>query len=210
MRYPEIPEIVLGNIPEIEVPELKVSYDRNSGRQFLGKITSSEDVSIFIKRTFSGDIELQEQMIILYLNQSNNIIGYYRHSKGSITATVADIRIILGTALKCAAVSMIISHNHPSGNTKSSRADDELTNKLKQAATLVDIKLLDHVIVTKGSFFSYADEGLLGLEGVQSLKTNLNSFVEKVQLDLSKKVQHNKKSIERLASSFAITDKTEI
>src|SRR6266498_3708812 len=100
-KYPEIPEIVLGNIPEIEIPELQVTYDRGSGKQFLGKITSSEDVAIFIKKTFGqGEIELQEQVVVLYLNQANNIIGYYRHSKGGITSTIADIRIILGTALK--------------------------------------------------------------------------------------------------------------
>lgn len=210
MRYPEVPEIVLGDLPEIEIPELKVTYDRSSGRQFLGKITASDDVAIFIKRTFNGDIELQEQMIVLYLSQSNNIIGYYRHSKGMINATTADIRIILGTALKCAAISMVVSHNHPSGNTASSRADDELTRKLKEAAATMDIKLLDHVIVTKDSHFSYADQGLLGLEGVTSLLNKHDQFVEKVEQDLENRKSHNKISIEKLAATYGITDKTEV
>ncbi len=112
MKYQLIPEIVLGDIPEIEIPEIKVSYDRSSGKKFLGSIHTTEDVAIFIKRTFGqGEIELQEQVVVLYLNQAYNIIGYHRHSKGSIVATIADIRIILATALNCMAVSMIISHN---------------------------------------------------------------------------------------------------
>src|SRR6266536_6086484 len=203
MRYREIPEIVLGNIPEIVIPELQVTYDRSSGKQFLGSIYSSEDVAIFIKRTFgNGEIELQEQFIVLYLNQAHNIIGYYRHSKGAINATVADIRIILAAALRCIAVSMIISHNHPSGNLKSSRADDELTGQMKTAAATHNIKLLDHIIVTKEGYYSYADSGLLGLEGVQSLRNNLEQFVEKVGKDLEAKVSHNKISIEKLAASY--------
>lgn len=211
MKYPQIPEIVLGNIPEVEVPELKVSYDRSTVKKLLGSIYSSDDVAIFIKRTFGeGEIELQEQFIVLYLNQAHNILGYYRHSKGAINATVADIRIVLATALKCMAVSMIISHNHPSGNLKSSRADDELTAQIKEAAETHNIKLLDHIIITKDGYYSYADSGLLGLEGVQSLKNNLENFVSKVGYDLENKISHNKKSIEKLASSYGITDKTEI
>src|SRR5438874_6185872 len=145
MRYKTTPEIVLGNVPESEVPELQVYFSRSSGKQFLGSIYSPEDVAIFIKRTFGqGEIELQEQFVVLYLNQAHNILGYYKHSKGSINATVADIRIVLATALKCMAVSMIVSHNHPSGNLKSSRADDDLTAQLKAAAATHNINLLDH------------------------------------------------------------------
>src|SRR3989442_10796418 len=122
--YDTTPEIVLGDLPEIEVPEIQVSYTRTPGKAFLGRITTAGDVASFLKRTFGqGELELQEQFIVLYLNQSNNIIGYYRHSKGSITATVADIRLILGTALKCASVAMVVSHNLPSSSTSPSRAD---------------------------------------------------------------------------------------
>lgn len=211
MKYQTIPEIVLGNVPEIVIPELQVTYDRSSGKQFLGSIYSSEDVAIFIKRTFGkGEIELQEQVVVLYLNQAHNIIGYYRHSKGAINATVADIRIILATALTCMAVSLIISHNHPSNNLKNSRADDDLTGQLKTAAAIHNIKLLDHIIVTKEGHYSYADQGLLGLEGVKSLKNNLEKFVSKVEYGLENKIHYNKKSIEKVAASFGITDKTEV
>ena len=208
MNYPITSEIVLGNLPEI--PEMQITYDRSSAKQFLGKISSSGDVATFIRRTFKGDIELQEQFIVLYLSQSNNIIGYYRHSKGMINATMADIRIILGVALRSASVSILVAHNHPSNNTNRSKADDELTKKLKEAAALMDIKLLDHVIVTKDSYFSYADELLLGLEGVKSLIDKKILFVEKVQADLLNKRPHNKISIEKLAATFGITDKTEV
>ncbi len=100
MNYSTVPEIVLGETPEIDVPELAVSYTRSGKRQF-GKITSSKDAADFIRDTFGeGQVELQEQFIVLYLNQANEIIGYYKHSKGAINATVADIRIVLATALK--------------------------------------------------------------------------------------------------------------
>ncbi|MBL7733473.1 MAG: JAB domain-containing protein, partial [Chitinophagaceae bacterium] len=107
MRYQTVPEVVLGETPEVNVPELAVSYTRSSQRDF-GKISSSKDAAYFIKNTFNeGEVELQEQFIVLYLNQANEIIGYYKHSKGAINATVADIRIILATALKSLAVSMV-------------------------------------------------------------------------------------------------------
>jgi DNA repair protein RadC len=81
---------------------------------------------------------------------------------GGLTGTVADIRLILGIALKACACNIIISHNHPSGNLKPSGADQELTNKLKEAGKLIDITLLDHIILSpEGSFYSFADEGLI-------------------------------------------------
>src|ERR1051326_2108259 len=99
MKYITSPEIVLGNVPEIVIPELRVTYDRSSGKRFLGSIYTPDDVAIFIMRIFGqGEIELQEQFIVLYLNQAHNILGYYKHSKGAINATVADIRIILAAA----------------------------------------------------------------------------------------------------------------
>jgi hypothetical protein len=209
-RYEETPEVVLGNIPEIVIPEIQVTYDRSTGKQFFAQISTSSDVADFIRSTFKNDIELQEQMIVLYLNQANHVIGYYKHSRGAISATVADIRIILGVALRSASVACILSHNHPSGNTKSSRADDELTKKFKEAAALMDIKLLDHLIVTKDSYLSFADEGLLGLEGVQNLSNKLDAFVKRVETDLKESKPHNKLSIEKLAASFGISDKTEV
>jgi hypothetical protein len=206
-QYSTIPEIVLGNLPDTDVPELQVSYTRQNRKSF-GKITTSKDAADFIRDTFnSGEVELQEQFIVLYLNQSNEIIGYYKHSKGSINATVADIRIILATALKSLAVSMVIAHNHPSGNLKPSRADEQLTDKIKQSTVTMDIRLLDHVIVTSEGYYSFADEGLLGLEG---LSPKEDEFVSAVEKDLAAKKSHNKISVEKLAASFGITDKNHV
>ena len=140
VKYSEIPEIVLGEAPELNIPELAVSYTRKKQKGF-GKITSAIDAANIIKEIFPvGEIELQEQFIVLYLNQANEVIGYYRHSKGAINATVADPRIILAAALKSLCVSMIIAHNHPSGNLKPSRADEEMTLKIKEAAEFMDIR----------------------------------------------------------------------
>ncbi len=211
MNYPETPEIVLGKIADVEVPELKVSYTRDTGKFIAGKIGSAVDTANFLRTTFhKGELQLQESIVVLYLNQSNRIIGYYRHSKGSITSATADIRIILGTALKCAAVALIICHNHPSGNLSPSKADELLTQKIKEAALFMEIKLLDHIVVTNEEYFSFAEQGLLGLEGIKKLEENLEKFTEAVESDLRDKKTHNKKSIEKLAASFGITDKTEV
>ncbi len=207
MRYQTVPEVVLGETPEVSVPELAVSYTRSRQRDF-GKISSSKDAAYFIKNTFNeGEVELQEQFIVLYLNQANEIIGYYKHSKGAINATVADIRIILATALKSLAVSMVIAHNHPSGNLKPSRADEQLTAKIKESAAMMEVKLLDHVIVTRDGYYSFADDGLLGLDGLNNKE---EQFVAAIEYDLATKKSHNKTSVEKLAASFGITDKNEV
>ena len=211
MKYPEIQEIVLGNIPEINIPEIQVSYSRNSSKPFLGKIHETKDIADFIRSTFDkGDIELQEQVIVLYLDRANQILGYYRHSRGSIHATIADIRIILGVAVKCACVSLILAHNHPTGTAEPSIPDKHLTEKLKSAALVHDIKLLDHLIITKERYYSFAESSFIGLDGVKNLESKSNKFVELIESDLKSKKSHNKKSVEKLASSFGITDKTEV
>jgi DNA repair protein RadC len=89
------------------------------------------------------------------------VLGIYEVSTGGITGTVADPRLIFAAALKANACAMIISHNHPSGNLKPSRQDEELTAKLKQAGQFLDIKVLDHLIITTETYFSFADEEIL-------------------------------------------------
>jgi DNA repair protein RadC len=151
----------LGLIPQEGVPQIKITY-RRTRKEFLGKITNSKDVADFIRRTFkAGTLELQESFITLYLNTANEILGYYNHTVGGINATIADRRLILATALASASVGIVVSHNHPSGNLKPSQADIELTRKLKEGASVLDIKLLDHVIISKNNYYSFADEGML-------------------------------------------------
>lgn len=149
----------LGQIPQEGVPEIKISY-KKTPKDFLGKISKSSDVADFIRVLFDN-LELQESFIVLYLNQAHKIIGYYKHTIGAINATIADVRLIMATALTSASVAMVISHNHPSGNTNPSEPDIQLTKKINEASKLFEIKLLDHVIVTKTSHYSFADEGML-------------------------------------------------
>jgi len=146
------------------IAEIKVSY---KPKLMEGpRITSSSSAYEQLKAFYPKDtISLQEHFVILYLNRANNIIGGYHAFKGGITGTVADIRIIMGVALKSMACGMIISHNHPSGSLIPSSADRQLTDKIKEAGKLMDISLLDHIIVSpsEGEYYSFANEGLLNL-----------------------------------------------
>ena len=98
----------------------------------------------------------------MYLNHRKKVIGVYRLSKGGITGTVADIRLVLSVALKTLATSIVISHNHPSGNPNPSVADIKVTMKLKQACEIMEIELIDHLVVTQGEkFYSFKDNGIM-------------------------------------------------
>ena len=102
-----------------------------------------------------------EVFVVVFLNRANRINHYEIISEGGITGTVADPRIILKKALEEDAVSIILCHNHPSGNLSPSRADEDLTRKIKEASGYFDIKVLDHIIVSEEGYFSFADEGIL-------------------------------------------------
>ena len=123
------------------------------------QVTSSKEVFNFIRAKLS-DLE-HEEFWVLYLNRSNRIIDSYKLSKGGISGTVIDIRLILKKALELLASALIICHNHPSGNTMPSDNDKQITEKLKVAAAQMDIKLLDHIIVADKSYLSFSDEGLI-------------------------------------------------
>ncbi|TRO65710.1 RadC family protein [Christiangramia sabulilitoris] len=123
------------------------------------KISSSNSV-FEIMQPIIGELG-HEEFWIIYLNNSNKVIEKFQISKGGITGTLVDVRITLKKALEVGAVSIILAHNHPSGNLKASEADKQLTNKLKTAAESLDIKVLDHIIVTEKSYLSFADEGML-------------------------------------------------
>ncbi|WP_034889259.1 RadC family protein [Gillisia sp. Hel_I_29] len=125
----------------------------------LVKISSSNSVFEILQPVI-GELQ-HEEFWILYLNNSNKVIEQFQISKGGITGTLVDVRITLRKALELGAVSLILAHNHPSGNLNPSEADKQLTSKLKTAAESLDIKILDHVIVTEKSYFSFADEGML-------------------------------------------------
>lgn len=122
-------------------------------------ITHSGAVARFLQARFA-DLP-QEVFAVLFLNQANRIIHFETVSSGGLTGTVADPRIILKKALEEQAVSLILCHNHPSGNLQPSQADRELTAKIREAGRFFDIKLLDHIIVSAEGYLSFADEGML-------------------------------------------------
>lgn len=130
-----------------------------SNKNFKEKINSSEDVFNLMSLELS---ELKhEEFWVLFLDRANNVIDKTKTSQGGISGTVMDIRIILKQAIDRLASSMILVHNHPSGNMKPSEADMDITDKAKKAAHLLDIKVLDHIIVAGAHFYSFADEGLM-------------------------------------------------
>ena len=143
--------------------EITVSYNPDISKIKPSLVTCSEDSYKLLVSMFSADtILLQEMFVVLYLNRANKVKGAYKLSTGGITGTVADIRLILSVALKTVSTGIIISHNHPSGNLRPSKQDELLTRKIKDAADLLDLKLLDHIIISgEGTYFSFADEGLL-------------------------------------------------
>ena len=97
----------------------------------------------------------------MLLNRANMVLGIFNLSKGGSTSTVVDVKIILSIALKANASSIIIAHNHPSGNLVPSGSDKDITSKLKNACKVVDLDLLDHLIISKAGYFSFADQGIL-------------------------------------------------
>jgi DNA repair protein RadC len=105
--------------------------------------------------------QCREVFAVIFMNQANRINHFEIVSQGGITGTVADPRLILKKALDFHAVNLILCHNHPSGNLKPSKADEELTYKIREAARFFDIKVIDHVIVSHDGYFSFADEGMM-------------------------------------------------
>ncbi len=123
------------------------------------KINSS--VSVFeLMQPILGELP-HEEFWVLYLNNSNKVLQKQQLSKGGITGTVVDIRLVFKPAIQMGAVAVILAHNHPSGTLKPSAADLQLTKKIITAGESLDIKVLDHLIVTEKAYFSFADEQML-------------------------------------------------
>ena len=144
-----------------ELAEVCVSYKSKFKSKI--KISSSRDCYNILYPLFNCDtLELKEEFFILLLNRANNFMGWYKLSSGGTSGTVVDIKIIFMLALMANAHGIILCHNHPSQNIQPSAADIKLTKQIKDAGLLLDIKVLDHMIITSnGSYFDFADEGLL-------------------------------------------------
>ena len=143
--------------------ELEVSYKYKSNLSEKPKINSSLDAYHIASKFITQDaIGLQEKLIVLYLNNCNIFIGCLNEFSGSLTSTTFDVKMIVGTGIKLMASAAIVIHNHPSGNLNPSNEDLKATEKLKVALNYMDIKLLDHLIISPDyRYLSFSDEGLL-------------------------------------------------
>ena len=144
------------------IAEVELVYRSKVKASERPTITCSKDTADLLTQMWNENkIDLVEQFKLLLLNRANRVLGIIDISTGGVTGTVADPKIIFMAAIKSNAVSIIMAHNHPSGNLKPSRADEELTQKIKNAGQFLEIKLLDHVILSSEGYLSFADEGLL-------------------------------------------------
>ena len=144
------------------VAEIELRYLPKRNVSSLPQITCSADsYALFLKSWDMDRLHLVEQFKMILLNRANRVLGIIELSTGGGTGTIADSRIIFAAALIANATSIIVSHNHPSGNLKPSRADIELTRKLREGGKLLDVAVLDHIIVTGHAYYSFADEGVI-------------------------------------------------
>jgi len=144
-----------------ELAEIKVSYKSNNKSKI--SITNSQDTFDVLYPLYNKDlIEYQEWFFLLLLNRANNVLGWIKLSSGGTAGTVVDPKMVFAIALLTAASGVILSHNHPSGNIKPSQSDIDLTKNINNAGRLLEIKLLDHIIVSPEEvYYSFADEGIL-------------------------------------------------
>ena len=155
-------EKLQSTISLFRVSEINITYQPKLKASERLKVCGSGDVyNILINNWDSETLELQEQFKILLLNRANKVLGIYEVSKGGMAGTIADPKLIFSTALKACATSIILSHNHPSGNLKPSQADITLKQKIKHGGDLLDISVLDHVIISSEGYYSFADEGMI-------------------------------------------------
>ncbi|ARN79438.1 DNA repair protein [Nonlabens spongiae] len=144
----------------MKVSEIKVIY--SSGSEPKRKIKDSASTYELIIENWNLDtIEFVEEVKILLLNNANEVLGFHFLGRGGSSSCVIDVKIILSVALKAHASGIVVIHNHPSGKLVASEADKSITRKIQKACQLLDIRLLDHLIITKSGYLSFADKGYL-------------------------------------------------
>lgn len=147
---------------QYQVSEIELVYKSKYKASTRPIVRESKDAYEVFKQDWDQNkIDFFEQFKVLLLNRANRVLAIYEVSSGGITGTVADPRLIFTAALKINAVALVLCHNHPSGNLKPSRSDEDLTQKIKQAGEFLEIKVMDHIIITSEGYLSFADEGLL-------------------------------------------------
>lgn len=142
------------------VSEIQVSYKPEKIVEFSIS-DSKKSFELMLQTWEKNRIQMQEEVKLILLNRSNKVLGVYSLAMGGISGCVVDVRIILAVALKTLASAIILVHNHPSGNLKPSKEDIKITNQLKSSGDIIGITLLDHLIISKDDYFSFADDGLL-------------------------------------------------
>lgn len=149
-------------IHEKGLAEIKVRYSSSIARKDRIQIRSSEDAyKVCMKFWDLDQIEYKEFFYAIMLNRANQVLGFYLVSTGGKAGTVVDVSQLLGVALKTNSSGIILAHNHPSGNLSPSGADQEITSKILDAAKILNLKLLDHLIICPNKYISFADEGYL-------------------------------------------------
>jgi len=142
------------------INEITLSYRKQECQtETINSSLDAVQTARLIYGNAGAEIEVKEYFFVILLNQANQVVGYNKLSEGGISGTVADIRLCFALALKSLACAMILVHNHPSGGLKPSEADKQLTKKFCEAGELLDIKVLDHIILTQASYCSFADDG---------------------------------------------------
>jgi DNA repair protein RadC len=151
------------NIPAMTgVAEVQLVYHNKVKTSDRPTIRTAKDAYQLLLDHWNKDtIELAEEFKVILMNTKSSVLGIYNLSKGGISGTIADSRLVYIAALRAAASSIILAHNHPSGDANPSKTDEAMTQKLKAGAALLDIRLSDHLIVTPETYFSFANEGLL-------------------------------------------------
>jgi DNA repair protein RadC len=145
-----------------QISEVQVVYSSPITVANRVALTSSTDAYKILLELWEQDtMELQETFNVMLLNRANEVLGIYRLSKGSVSGTLVDPKLVFSVALKGLASVIILAHNHPSGTLKPSSADIELTRKLVEGGKLLDIQIVDHIIVTRHGYYSFADEGMI-------------------------------------------------
>lgn len=147
------------NIPEIKI---SLSFDKKVKKSELRTITGAESCVEILREVFNKDtFDWTEEVVMLCLNRANKVVGFYKVSSGGLSSCTLDPRVVFTIALNCGANSIILSHNHPSGNKNPSVQDKDITKKIKEAGKLLDISLLDHIILTDDNYYSFMEEGYL-------------------------------------------------
>ncbi len=138
------------------IAEIQVSYSTNN--RIRQQITTSYCAyEILQSNWYSGRMELQEEFKVLLLNRANQVLGIYNLSKGGVSSTIVDLKLLFAVVLKANASNIVICHNHPSGKLAPSDADIEITNKIKEACKLLDVHFFDHIIISHLGYYSFAE-----------------------------------------------------